>query len=63
MQIPYPGDIKSTMTSEKALQFILATLESKTGKQLNSQEKEIFKAAWDNQTYSSVAEPKSISSA
>lgn len=56
MQIPYPVDIKSIMTSEEALQFIQATLESKTGKQLTSQEKQIFKAAWDNQTYSNVAE-------
>lgn len=56
MQIPYPGNIQSMMTSEEGLQFIEATLESKTGKQLTPPEKEILKAAWDNETYSSVAE-------
>jgi len=59
MQIPYPEmnhTTKSTMTSEEALQFIEATLESKTGKQLTSQEKEIIKAAWDNETYSNLAQ-------
>lgn len=56
MQIPCPENTKSTMTSEEALQLIEATLKSKTGKQLTPQEKEILKAAWDNETYSSVAE-------
>jgi hypothetical protein len=44
------------MTSEESLQLIEVTLESKTGKQLTPPEKEIIKAAWDNETYSNVAE-------
>jgi len=44
------------MTFEEALQLVEATLEAKTGKQLTSSEKEILKAAWDNETYNSVAE-------
>lgn len=56
MQTPCPENTKSTMTSKEALQFIEATLESKTGRQLTPPEKEILKAAWDNETYSSVAE-------
>ncbi|MBD2183024.1 response regulator [Planktothrix sp. FACHB-1355] len=44
------------MTSEEALQLIEATLKSKTGKQLTLPEKEILKAAWDNETYTKVAE-------
>lgn len=56
MQIPSPEYTKSTMTSEEALQFIEGILKSKTGKQLSSQEKEILKAAWDNESYRNVAE-------
>ncbi|MDB9509942.1 response regulator [Kamptonema animale CS-326] len=56
MQIPCPENTKSTTTSDEALQLIEATLESKTGKQLTPPEKEILKAAWDNETYSNVAE-------
>jgi DNA-binding response OmpR family regulator len=56
MQIACPENTKSMMTSEEALQFIEAILESKTGKQLTPPEKEILKAAWDNETYNSVAE-------
>lgn len=44
------------MTSEEALKFIEAILESKTGKQLTPPEKEIIKAAWDNETYSNLAQ-------
>jgi len=56
MQIHYLDNTKSILTSEKALQFIKTSLQSKTGKQLTLPEKEILKAAWDNQTYSSVAQ-------
>jgi len=56
MQTPCPENNKSTVTSEAALQFIATILESKTGKQLTPPEKEILKAAWENETYSSVAE-------
>ncbi|HAX77802.1 MAG TPA: response regulator [Cyanobacteria bacterium UBA11372] len=44
------------MTTEEAILFIEATLEAKTGKQLSNPEKEILKAAWENETYSSVAD-------
>ncbi|HAZ46362.1 MAG TPA: response regulator [Cyanobacteria bacterium UBA11369] len=44
------------MTREEALLFIEASLEAKTGKQLTPSEKEILKAAWENETYSSVAD-------
>lgn len=44
------------MTSEEALKFIEAILESKTGKQLTPPEKEIIKAAWDKETYSNLAQ-------
>ncbi|MEG4804160.1 response regulator [Microcoleus sp. ARI1-B5] len=49
-------DTEPMMTLEEALQLVEATLEAKTGKQLTSLEKEILKAAWDNETYNSVAE-------
>lgn len=49
-------DTEPIMTFEEALQLVEATLEAKTGKQLTSSEKEILKAAWDNETYNSVAE-------
>lgn len=44
------------MTTEEAILFIETTLEAKTGKQLTAPEKEILKAAWENETYSSVAD-------
>ncbi|HAZ48711.1 MAG TPA: response regulator [Cyanobacteria bacterium UBA11369] len=44
------------MTFEEALQLIEATLEAKTAKQLTPPEKEILKAAWENDTYTNVAE-------
>lgn len=53
---PLKNDTESIMTSEEALKFVEATLQSKTGKQLTPSEKEILKAAWDNETYNNVAE-------
>ena len=44
------------MTFEEALLWVESTLEAKTGKQLSSPEKQILKAAWDNDTYSGVAD-------
>ena len=44
------------MTFEEALEWVEATLEAKTGKQLTAPEKQILKAAWDNETYGAVAE-------
>lgn len=44
------------MTFIEALEFIEAALESKTGKPLNFIDKEILKAAWENTTYSAVAD-------
>ncbi|MCT7979839.1 response regulator [Laspinema olomoucense] len=44
------------MTFEEALEFIESTLESKGLKQLNTSEKEILKAAWENEGYSSIAD-------
>jgi DNA-binding response OmpR family regulator len=44
------------MTLEEALEWVESTLEAKTGKQLTAPEKQILKAAWDNETYSAVAE-------
>lgn len=44
------------MTFEEALQLVEVILEAKTGKQLALPEKEILKAAWENETYSSVAD-------
>lgn len=44
------------MTFEKALEMIEGILNSQTGKQLTNSEKEILKAAWDNETYSAIAE-------
>lgn len=43
------------MSSEQALEFIEAALYTKTSKKLTLVEKEIFKAAWENQTYTTVA--------
>jgi CheY-like chemotaxis protein len=44
------------MTFEEALAWVEAALEAKTGKQLTPPEKEILKAAWENETYSAVAD-------
>jgi len=44
------------MTFEEALTWVEATLQTKTGKQLTPPEKEILKAAWDNETYSNIAD-------
>jgi CheY-like chemotaxis protein len=44
------------MTFAEALAWVEATLEAKTGKQLTPPEKEILKAAWENETYSAVAD-------
>ncbi len=44
------------MTIEEAIEWVESILESKTGKQLTAPEKGILKAAWDNETYSAVAD-------
>ncbi|MEG4068268.1 response regulator [Microcoleus sp. Pol11C2] len=44
------------MTFQEALEFIEAALESKTSKTLSLLEKEILKAAWENATYSVLAD-------
>ncbi|MEQ9359733.1 response regulator [Coleofasciculus chthonoplastes] len=44
------------MTLEEALEFVESILQAKTDKQLTAPEKEILKAAWDNETYSTVAD-------
>ncbi|MBW4625339.1 MAG: response regulator [Brasilonema octagenarum HA4186-MV1] len=44
------------MFFETALQLIEANLETKTGKHLTSPEKEILKAAWNNEPYNTVAD-------
>lgn len=44
------------MTLEEALEFVESILQAKTGKPLTAPEKEILKAAWDNETYSTVAD-------
>jgi CheY-like chemotaxis protein len=44
------------MTFEEATQWVDSTLESKTGKKLTVPEKEILKAAWENETYNAVAD-------
>jgi DNA-binding response OmpR family regulator len=51
-----PDEMDLNMTFEEALEFIEAALESKTSKQLNFIENEILKAAWENRTYSAVAD-------
>lgn len=43
------------MTFVEALEFIESALESQTSKPLNFLDKEILKAAWENTTYSAVA--------
>ena len=49
------------MLIEEALKLIETISYTNTGKQLNSIEKEILKAAWNNQTYSSVAKNSYLS--
>lgn len=44
------------MTFEEALEFIESALESKTSKPLSLLEKKILKAAWQNATYSVIAD-------
>ncbi|TAF11061.1 MAG: response regulator [Nostocales cyanobacterium] len=44
------------MNLEEAIEWVDSTLQSKTGKQLTIPEKEILKAAWENETYSAVAD-------
>lgn len=44
------------MTFEEILKFIEVTLDSKAGQPLTPSEKQILKAAWDNESYSSLAE-------
>lgn len=44
------------MTLEEALEFVESILQAKTDKPLTAPEKEILKAAWDNETYSTVAD-------
>ena len=45
-----------SMTLEEALAWVESTLETKTGKQLTPPEKQILKAAWNNETYSDIAD-------
>lgn len=44
------------MTFQEALEFIEARLNSQTSKPLNFMEKEILKAAWENENYSVIAD-------
>ncbi|BAY66211.1 two-component response regulator [Calothrix brevissima NIES-22] len=44
------------MTLEEAIKWVDSTLESKTGKKLTIPEKEILKAAWENEPYNAVAD-------
>ncbi|MGB6295973.1 MAG: hypothetical protein WBF90_07275 [Rivularia sp. (in: cyanobacteria)] len=49
------------MTVEEAIKFIKTTLYNNKRKQLTVIEKEILKAAWDNQTYPTIAENSHLS--
>ncbi|MEO1432160.1 MAG: diguanylate cyclase [Cyanobacteria bacterium J06633_8] len=49
------------MLIEEALKFIETISYTNTGKELNSIEKEILKAVWNNQTYSTVAKNSYLS--
>ncbi|MEG3958129.1 response regulator [Microcoleus sp. herbarium2] len=51
-----PDEMDLHMTFEEALEFIESALESKSSKPLNFLEQEILKAAWENATYSALAE-------
>ncbi|BAZ00934.1 two-component response regulator [Tolypothrix tenuis PCC 7101] len=44
------------MNLEEAIKWVDSTLEAKTGKKLTIPEKEILKAAWDNEPYNAVAD-------
>ncbi|NEP13793.1 MAG: response regulator [Symploca sp. SIO2C1] len=44
------------MTFEEALTWVESTLQSKINKQLTPSEKEILRAAWENETYNTVAD-------
>jgi CheY-like chemotaxis protein len=44
------------MNFEKALNLVESILKAKTGKQLTDPEKQILKAAWENQTYNNVSD-------
>ncbi|MBK1985993.1 response regulator [Sphaerospermopsis aphanizomenoides BCCUSP55] len=44
------------MNLEEAIEWVDLTLKSKTGKHLTVPEKEILKAAWENETYNAVAD-------
>lgn len=44
------------MNLEEAIKWVDSTLESKTGKKLTIPEKEILKAAWENEPYNAVAD-------
>jgi DNA-binding response OmpR family regulator len=56
-----PDHRELTMTFEETLEFVEATLESKIEKPLTASEKQILKAAWDNETYSNLAESLHLS--
>ena len=49
-------DINTNMTFEEALAWIESTLQSQIDKQLTEPEKAILKAAWEQKTYSTVAD-------
>ncbi|MBF2016329.1 MAG: hypothetical protein IGS23_14215 [Rivularia sp. T60_A2020_040] len=49
------------MTTEEALKFIETSLQNKTGKQLTVVEKEILKAAWENEAYITIAKNSHLS--
>ncbi|MEG4058652.1 MULTISPECIES: response regulator [unclassified Microcoleus] len=51
-----PDEMDLYMTFQEALEFIESALESKTSKTLSLLEKEILKAAWENATYSVLAD-------
>ncbi|WP_044290983.1 hypothetical protein [Rivularia sp. PCC 7116] len=49
------------MTLEEALKVIKTTLYTNAGKQLTVIEKEILKAAWENETYATIAKNSHLS--
>ncbi|MEG4121012.1 response regulator [Microcoleus sp. N9_B4] len=51
-----PDEMDLYMTFQEALELIESALESKTSKTLSLLEKEILKAAWENATYSVIAD-------
>ena len=44
------------MNFQKALDLVESILKAKTGKQLTDPEKQILKAAWENQTYNNISD-------